>query len=71
MNDEISHVSQWHELQTRAHNFNLAAGFNAEGFMLWRGRLGIELIGTYPTLADLRAGISDWVAEQRLKGVRI
>jgi len=76
MNIEISHVSQWTELKVQANNFGLHVGVTAQGFPLWRtekkGRIRAkDLIGTYPTLFDLRAGISDWVAAQRRAGVRI
>jgi hypothetical protein len=68
MNQEISHIAQWMELWTRAKNFGLAVTYNADYFLMYKGG---EKLGQYLTLAELRAGISDWVAGQRAAGVRI
>lgn len=76
MNHETSHVSQWKELEARAKNFNLNICVCSDAFILIGpplvpGQVGRDQVGTYPTLFDLRAGISDWVAAQRTAGVRI
>lgn len=71
MNEEVSHVAQWLELAQRARNFGLRTDLDgAQGFSLWKvGTWGCERIGeTYETLADLRAAISDYVAQERLVG---
>ena len=68
--EEVSHVAQWQELTTRARNFDLSITLDgSSGFDLWAPRG--ELIGSYGSFADLRAGISDWVAAQRAAGARI
>jgi hypothetical protein len=65
MKDEISHIAQWIELSGRAANFGLELSFDSDNFFL---RKQGTLLGQYLTLADLRAGISDYVAGERAAG---
>lgn len=72
MNEECSHIAQWEELSTRAKNFCLNITFDSTAFYLWNPwakQTGGEVeLGKYLTLADLRAGISDYVAGERAAG---
>lgn len=74
MNEEISHIAQWGELKARALNFGLTITFDADVFYLQKKFTipgGFEFskeLGRYMTLADLRAGISDYVAGERAAG---
>lgn len=80
VSDEISHIVQWVELSMRAQNFGLQVRFSSKGFSLhhkerspamaeW-ARGGEQIGGTYATLFDLRAAISDYVAAERGRGRR-
>lgn len=70
MEAELSHIAQWQELTARAKNFNLDITFDAQAFYLWpKNSTSIfDPLGQYLTLADLRAGISDYVAGERAAG---
>lgn len=70
MEVEISHVAQWVELNTRARNFGLDITFDATCFYLWlkNSPTIFDPLGKYLTLADLRAGISDYIAGERAAG---
>ncbi len=65
MNEEISHISQFQELTDRAKNFGLHITYSSDVFTLSIPDKGFDKVGDYKTLADLRAAISDWVADQR------
>lgn len=68
MNEEISHIAQWNELTTRALNFGLNVTFDSTAFFLWGNFPKMKELGRFTTLADLRAGISDYIAEERKSG---
>lgn len=69
MNDELSHIAQWESLRSHAQRFGLRVDYGTEGFCLFQGdRLIAEQL---PTLADVRAAISNNVATRRAAGERI
>ena len=70
MEAELSHIAQWMELNARAKNFGLDITFDAHAFYLWLKNSPsiFDPLGQYLTLADLRAGISDYVAGERAAG---
>jgi hypothetical protein len=71
MNEEISHIIQWHELSERAKNFGLTITLTSSCFHLWKvdpKDPPMKELGIFHTLFDLRAGISNYVAEERISG---
>ncbi len=72
---QIATIAQWQELDTRAKTFGLHITYAMGAFTLSvafdqkGGPVNFEHVGDYTSLFSLRAGISDWVADQRSKGM--
>lgn len=72
---ERSHIAQWCELTQRAANFDMVVHFEWNCFRLQaRSRIDPNAwvdVKTCQTLFELRAAISDHVAERRRNGDRV
>ncbi len=76
LTEETGLIHQWKMLNEQAKNLDLNIVVCPDGFILVSppikaGEVGRKQIGTYPSLFELRAGISDWLKAERQAGRKI